>query len=109
MSIDQAQDAWTKPDRVYMYDFEEKAFSIKWQGSGTLSSAECKIYHNETDMTATLMATGSDAVSGRTQTSKIVKSATGGELYVLRWKVTEGGHVRGVQEELMVLAAGSER
>lgn len=109
MSIDLAQEAWTTPDRWYMWDFEQKPFSIKWLGTGTLSSPECKLYHNGSDVTSTYMTSGSDSVSGRVQTSKSVVSPVGGELYVLRWKVTEGGQVRGVQTELMVLAAGSER
>ena len=109
MSTENTQDAWTRPPRISMYDFETKAVSIRWQGSGALSSAECKLYLNGTDVTSTYMTSGSDSVSGRTQTSKIITGLIGGELFVLRWKVTEGGHVRGVQEELMALAAGSER
>lgn len=106
---DRMQDAWTIPDTLYIYDFEQKAFSIEWAGTGTLSSPECKIYLNGADVTSTYMPTGSDTVSGRIQTSKTCTSLIGGETYVLRWKITEGGYVRGIQTMLECLESGQLR
>ena len=108
MSFDPEQQAWTNPDRIYMWDFEDKPFSIKWKGTGALSSAECLIYHNGTDVTATFMS-GADNATGRLQTCPNVSGLTGGETYVLRWKVTDVTLVRGAQTELVCLEAGSVR
>ena len=109
MSVDAMQDAWTVPDTRYMYDFENKPFSMEWLGTGVLSSPECLLYLNGEDVTSTYMTTGSDTVSGRVQTSKNVVNPIGGETFVLRYKITEGGLVRGVQTQLEILGAGQER
>lgn len=109
MSFDPVQQAWANPDTIYMWDFENKPFAIKWKGTGALSSPECKLYLNGVDVTSTYMTSGADASSGRVQTSKNVVSPIGGETFILRWKVTDVSLVRGAQQQLEILEAGSER
>ncbi len=109
MSFDLEGKAWTNPDTEHMWDFEEISFAIRWKGTGTLSSPECKLYLNGEDVTSTYMLSGSDSVSGRVQSSKVVSAVLGGETYELRWKVTDTTIVRGTQTELIVLEAGQER
>lgn len=106
----QLQYAWTNPDTIYQFDDESRPRSMEWQGTGSLSGAECKIYKDEEDKTSTYMTSGSDSVSGRVQTSKVITLANqGGEDFVLRWKITEGSTTRIVQMMLKCLKSGSER
>ena len=108
MSYNPKEVAWTNPRRIFIWSGLTKSFGIKWKGDGTLTSPTCTIYHNGEDVSSSLMTTGSDSVTGRIQVSKNVVQPTGGELYVLLWKVTDGNVQKAVQTEVEVGLAGSE-
>lgn len=106
---DPLQYAWTVPDTVYMYDSESGPLSNTWEGSGTLTAPVAKLYLNGVDVTSTYMATGSDSVSGRVQSTKNLASLLGGETFILQYRITEGGQVRAVQQYLKVIKSGYAR
>ena len=106
---DPLQYAWSVPDTVYMYDSETGPLSMTWEGDGTLSTPLAKLYLNGDDVTATYMTTGSDAVSGRIQSSKSLSGQLGGETFVIQFRITEGGNVRAVQQYVKVIKSGMKR
>jgi len=108
MAFEPEQQAWTNPDEIFMWSTEDKPFSIKWLGTGALSSPTCTLYHNGEDVSATYM-TGADNATGRLQTCKSVSGLTGGEIYILHWNVTDVTLVRSAQTQLVCLAAGLVR
>lgn len=103
---DPLQYAWTVPDTVYMYDSESGSLSVIWDGSGTLTTPVSKLYLNGTDVTSTYLTSGSDAISTRTQSSKILSGLLGGETFIIQFRITESGNVRAVQQYVKCIKSG---
>jgi hypothetical protein len=103
---DPLQYAWTVPDTVYVYDIETGPLSVVWDGSGTLSTPVSRLYLNGVDVTSTYTS-GSDAVSGRIQSSKSLSGTQlGGELFIMQFRIIEAGNLRAVQQYVRVLKSG---
>jgi len=104
---DPLQYAWTVPDRVYIYDIETGPLSIVWDGTGTLTSPVAKLYLNGVDVTSTYLTAGADAISGRIQSTKSFSGTQlGGEMFVIQYRITEGGNLRAIQQKVYVLKSG---
>lgn len=106
---DPLQYAWAVPDTVYVYDIETGPLSLVWDGTGTLTTPVSKLYLNEVDVTSTYLTGGADAISGRIQSTKsFAGTQLGGEHFIMQFRITEGGNVRAVQQNVRVLKSGAK-
>lgn len=85
-------------------------YSLTWLGASTLASPSAKVYMNGTDVTSTVMPSGSHSVSGNVQTLKPIafQSGHGGNVYVVEPSCTVDGNNEVARFKIRVLRAGEE-
>jgi hypothetical protein len=74
---------WTTPAYSTMIEGETGAFSLIWNGAGSVSAGTVSCYLNLSDNSAVNFPAGSTSASGNIQTSKAIAGLIGGNTYVL--------------------------
>ena len=103
-------DLWLLESPMEIIAGESVTFSVEWLGATTLASPTAYVYFNNTDVTSSIMASGSHSVSGNIQTLKAITARTTeqGGSYVITIECTVDGNTERRKFELRVLSA-SER
>ena len=85
-------------------------YSISWQGASTLASPGATVYMNGTDITSTVMPSGSHSSSGNVQTLKpLAFQATHGDnYYVVAASCTVDGNSEIVKFKVKVVRPSEE-
>ena len=84
-------------------------YALVWSGATTVSSGVTSAYRNGTDVSATVLS-GSDSVSGVTQTMKVVTVPVGygGSRIVLEVLAVVDGNTLKVGRTIKILKVGEE-
>lgn len=85
-------------------------YSILWQGATSLSSATAYVYMNGSDITSTVMPSGSHTSSNNIQTLKPLafQDGHGGNTYVVIAECVVDGNTDRVKFKIPVLRASEE-
>ena len=94
----------------YIIVGETLTFAHQWLEASSVSSVSAKVYFRGSDVSSTVMPSGSNSVSGIVQTAKpLVASANhAGGNYVLEFTATVDGNVEIRKYQLACIASGKE-
>ncbi|KKK59940.1 hypothetical protein LCGC14_3029340 [marine sediment metagenome] len=96
---------------VYMIEGETITWSITWLGVSSLASPTAVVYKDGTDVSSTVMASGSHLVSGNVQTLKpvVAGSTDGGKRYtVIIEAVVDSGNTERRKLMVIIIKASAE-
>lgn len=87
--------AWANNRKAYeVVEGESITFSITYSGATAVSSVSAKVYRRTTDVTSSVMPSGSTSASGNVATLKPVTAMVGGNDYVVAVTATVDGNTR---------------
>ncbi len=82
---------YVTPSPYYVSAADEYAWAINYEGCTLCSSPSAKAYKNGTDVTATILPTGSASAAGNVVTLPTAKAWTSGQRYVIETVATVDG------------------
>ena len=97
-------DSYTLESGKPLVEGETRTFAVVFHGVTAVTSPSALVYKNETDVTSTVMPSGSASASGNVATLKPITALIGGETYVVAVTATCDGDVRVVKHILPVLS-----
>ena len=85
--------AWLVESPLVSVAGETTTYSVTYLGSSSVSSVTGTVYQNKSDVTSTIMPSGSTSASGNVATLKPITAMTGGKKYVITVTATVDGNV----------------
>lgn len=82
----------TLPPKIWMFPGETVTLNITVEGSNAPTSPTAAVYKGRTDVTSTVMPSGSHTVSGQVITLKPITALVGNSDYALMYTVTIAGN-----------------
>ena len=106
-----SSDLWVLESPAEIIAGETVTFSVEWIGYTTLSTPTAYVYFNGTDVTSTIMASGSHSVSGNIQVLKAVtaRQADAGGSYIVAIECVADGNTERRKFELRVLSQSDKQ
>ena len=99
MSVD--QEIWVLEGPRVMREAESVTYTVTWKGATTLATPTAVVYKNGSDVSSAVMPSGSNSVSGTTQTLKpiTIPAGYGGSTIVVEIACVVDGNTekRGLQ------------
>jgi hypothetical protein len=100
---------WVRESPLDVVEGEELTYDLTWEVGTTLTDPSAKIYRNGRDVSATMMVTGSDSISGRVQAIKKITSLKANNVYIVVFKCTVDGQVELRKLQLNCQAPGAHQ
>ena len=104
-----AKDVWVRESPLDVVEGEVKYYEHEWEFGTTFANPSAKVYRNGRDVTATIMATGSDSVTGRVQTLKPMSGFKSSNTYVVAMTCTVDGETLIRKLQLNCQAPGEQQ